>query len=84
MRKTDVETGVEYYRNADRVTQQDRLWYFASREGVRGPFLSSQMAQFQLKRYVDIMEFVNDNESALPDDFSWEDVTFIDIEKPLF
>jgi hypothetical protein len=80
----DVENGVAYYRNADRMEHRDGLWYFASREGLRGPFESSEIAELQLKRYVDTMDFVNDNKSALPTDVDWGDVTYVDIEKPPF
>ena len=83
-RKTDVDNGVAYSRNADRIEQRDRRWYFASREGLRGPFASRKVAELRLNRYVDTMDFVNDHRASLPDDIDWDDVTHIDIKKPPF
>jgi hypothetical protein len=82
MRKTDTADDVPYYRNPHRTVCKERLWYFESREGDRGPYESREIAESQIAKYVDIIDFVINNKSSVPADIDWTDITVIEFENP--
>ena len=41
-----------YFRSSERVFRMNELWYFASREGDRGPFVSERQAQDEMAQFV--------------------------------
>lgn len=51
MRKNDAKEKT-YFRTTDRVFQINDGWWFATREGDRGPFPSKQAAADELAGYV--------------------------------
>ena len=80
MRKSDKKLK-QFIRSADRISCQDGLWYFETRGGDRGPFRSRKAAQFELDRYVDAMDFMEDRKNDLPVNVDGDDVTFVDIDE---
>ena len=52
MRRTDPESSNRsYFRTQDRVFAQNGQWYFASREGEIGPFVTREAAIREVARY---------------------------------
>ena len=83
MRKKDTDETVRCSRRRDSRTHQHvGQWYFRTREGDRGPFDTREAAVLELMSYVDTMEFVEEHESRLPSDIEWDDMVFVDLEKP--
>ncbi len=80
MRKKDTDAAVQRSRRAySRTHQHVGQWYFRTREGDRGPFETREAAVLELMRYVDTMEFVEENESSRPSDIEWADMVFVDL-----
>jgi hypothetical protein len=65
MRKNDLFDNA-FCRTGDRVFRQGTQWYFRTRANHRGPFETQTAALQELGRYIDTMEFIEDNE--LPPD----------------
>ena len=81
MRKSDKNkktTG--HYRSPERFFQQEDQWFFQTREGARGPFKTRQIAERELARFTDTMEFVEENEKHLPSGTDWKNVTVMDMD----
>ena len=52
MRQDDKDTNKRYFRSSDRVFHMNDGWYFASREGDIGPFVSERMAHDEVDRFL--------------------------------
>jgi len=53
VRRTDPGDGVRrHFRSAERYFCFDGRWYFATREGDRGPFTSKAVAIREMERYI--------------------------------
>jgi len=83
MRRSDRATRT-WLRSKERTTKRGGNWYFETREGERGPFASRKAARFELQRYVDTMDFLDENEDSLPPGADWGNITLIDIEHPKY
>ena len=70
-----------FYRTGDQVFRRGRQWYFRTRERNRGPFETLAAAVQELKRYIDTMEFIEENKPSLPPEIDCSDVTLVDVEK---
>jgi hypothetical protein len=81
VRKSDLFDGA-YSRTGDRVFCRGDQWYLRTRENDRGPFGTRAEAVEELKRYIDTMEFLEENE--LPADVDPGDVTLVEFETPKF
>ena len=79
MRKTD-SSHRSHFRSEDRFFRREEKWCFQARESVRGPFASLEAAEFELKRYLSQVGYLE--EASLPSDVDWNDVTLADIDKP--
>ncbi len=57
-----------YFRSSGRIFKMNGEWYFAAREGDRGPFLTEAEAQAEVKRFIceqiDLAKFQEARESA--------------------
>ncbi len=42
-----------YFRSEDRIICQGSQWYFQSREGDQGPFVSREEAELELQYYIE-------------------------------
>ena len=51
MRQDDHEKKC-YFRSSDRVFKMNGSWFFATREGDRGPFRSQDRAVAEMKRFI--------------------------------
>ena len=51
MRQDDHEKKC-YFRSSDRVFRMNGHWYFATREGDKGPFQSELNAHAEIKRFI--------------------------------
>lgn len=51
MRRDDTSNKT-YFRSSERIFRMNELWYFASREGDKGPFLSERKARREVERFV--------------------------------
>lgn len=84
MRKKDTDAKIRRSRRPiSRTHGHVGQWYFRTREGDRGPFVTREAAVLELMRYIDTMEFVEENEAGLPSDIEWGDMVFVDLEKPV-
>ncbi len=82
MRRSDT-TKKKHFRSPERLFQgHERQWYFQSREGARGPFNRRELAQLELERFVDTMQYVEQNRRLLPSEFDLGDVTMVDLDQP--
>jgi hypothetical protein len=81
MRKTDSSRR-PHFRSSDRFFRHEEKWCFQARESVRGPFDSREAAEFELKRYLNQMGYLDGNEALPPSGVSWNDLTLVDIDKP--
>ena len=82
MRKNDTDETVALFRSSSRNRQHGGHWYFRTREGEdRGPFHTREAGELELRRYIDTMEFVEENESSVPSDIEWADMVFVDLER---
>ncbi len=59
-----------YCRTPERIISYERKWYFQTRQGNHGPYDSREEAELCLERYVETMEFVEDNEPWMPQTLS--------------
>ena len=84
VRNSDLDKTGLRYRSGSRFQQQSGQWYFQTREGDRGPFDSREAAELELQRYIDTMEFVEENKPSLPADVDWGELVFLDVEKQAF
>ena len=81
MRKSDKnQKAIRHYRSSERFFRQDDQWFFQTREGARGPFKTREAAEQELGRFVDTMEFLEENEKHLPSDTDWKNVTVADTD----
>ena len=53
MRRGDTDSERNYFRSGARVFNLNGSWYFATREGDRGPFLNRNFADQEAARYAD-------------------------------
>lgn len=53
MRDTDTDSKVRPFRTRNRYFCQDGQWWFSTREGEEGPFVSREAAEHGMQRYVD-------------------------------
>lgn len=51
MRQDDHEQK-RYFRSSDRVFRQNGAWYFTTREGDEGPYVSEGLAQREVDRFI--------------------------------
>ncbi len=82
MRKTDSSRR-QHFRSKDRIFRHEEKWCFQVRECARGPFDSREAAEFELKRYLNQMRYLDGSE-ALPlpgSGVGWNDVTLVDIDE---
>ena len=80
MRRTDPGTKA-YARRRDRLVRNSKQWYVQTREGVRGPFLHRIAATKEISRYVETMQFLEENKPTLPPDINWNDVTLVEMSR---
>ncbi len=80
MRKTD-EIPLTYLRSHERVYSDEGGWFVRTREGVRGPFASPRAAEAEVALFVDTMEYLEQNGTALPADLNRADVTVVDMKR---
>ncbi len=80
MRKSDrnKKKAVRHFRSRDRFFRQNDQWCFQTREGARGPFENRVIAELELGRFIDTMEFAEENEKHLPSGLDWKNVTVVD------
>lgn len=78
MRKSD-EDAEEFEASEDRFTSQDGMWYFKSREGLKGPFGSRLDAEEMLSGYIATMEYLEEHQ--VPDQFDPTDVTVMRLDE---
>ena len=53
-RKNDLEKQARF--RTERIIQHDGKWFFCTREGtIQGPFVDHLEANYQLKRYIEVM-----------------------------
>ena len=82
MRKSDKNKKAKaHFRSSERFFREDGEWFFQTREGARGPFRTREIAEQELRRFTDTMEFVEDNENHLPSGVNWKDVTIVEIDQ---
>jgi len=75
MRCGDTDPNKVYYRSDSRTFLMNGQWFFASREGDQGPFLSRSDADVELERHVEASQALTplkskgkaDDVMALPD-----------------
>ena len=53
MRRGDLDPNKVYYRSDSRTFRMNGQWFFASREGDQGPYLSEGEAALELKRHIE-------------------------------
>ena len=41
-----------YYRSSERVFRMNEVWFFATREGDQGPYVSQNEAEREVSRYI--------------------------------
>jgi len=86
VRKTDIDKRVLRYRVRSRWFRgehsQGGRWCFHTREGDRGPFESRDSAELELRRYVETMEYLDNNKRSLPQDADLGDVTIVELDTP--
>ena len=51
MRRSDIESARRYFRSGTRIFNMNGSWYFATREGEKGPFFERQGAERTATRY---------------------------------
>ncbi len=79
MRKSDTDQkAIKHYRTRERFFRQDDQWFFQTREGARGPFKTREAAERELGRFVDTVEFFEENEKHLPSGTDWKNVDIAD------
>ena len=83
MRKSDTSSQ-KSKRGQSRVFSEGGEWFYRTREGHRGPFVSELALRSDLNSYISTMEFVEDNAGCIPSDVDFEDVTVVEIECPRF
>ena len=83
MRKSD-QTPQHFKRVTKRVFRKGSLWYYNTREGLRGPFNTEIELRMDLRSYIGTMEFIEDNAADLPEDLDCNDVTLVHIDAPRF
>jgi hypothetical protein len=74
VRKGDNEAQ-DFPSSDNRLIRRDGVWFFESREGRKGPYLSRLDAQEMLSSYVETMEYLE--ERRVPSQFDPTDVTII-------
>ena len=82
MRKSDKnkKTTVRHYRSRERFVRKEDQWFYQTREGVRGPFKTREVAERELGRFTDTMKFVEENEKHLPSGTDWKNVIIVDMD----
>jgi len=58
MRDSDKDEKVRPFRTRNRYFCQDGQWWFSTREGEEGPFMSREAAEHGMQRYVDSAEMM--------------------------
>lgn len=53
MRQGELDNARKYFRSQTRVFNLNGSWYFATREGDKGPFSTRQLAEVEALRYAD-------------------------------
>ena len=84
MRKTDTRFEPGKRRNHQRVYRDGDVWFYHTREGRRGPFLSETELRADLQSYIGTMEFIEDNAALIPGEIDHQDVTVVDLDTPRF
>ena len=84
MRKTDKRFEPGKRRNHQRVYRDGEAWFYHTREGRRGPFLSETELRADLRSYVGTMEFIEDNACLIPGEVDHQDITVVDLDTPRF
>lgn len=57
MRRTDPkDQRRSYFRSSARTFQMNGGWFFATREGERGPFPNQSVAEAEMQRFVDDLQ----------------------------
>ncbi|MCZ6659598.1 MAG: DUF6316 family protein [Gammaproteobacteria bacterium] len=59
-----------YCRTPNRIIYCEGKWYFQTRQGNRGLYDSREEAELCLERYVETMEFVEENTPWIPQTLS--------------
>jgi hypothetical protein len=81
MRKSDSDK-LSFFRSSARVLRKSGKWYCETREGDRGPFDSRDEAELELQRYVEIVEFIDNNKSELPKGVDSSEVDIVELKNP--
>jgi hypothetical protein len=74
VRKGDGESA-GFESSEDRIFRKDGVWFFDTREGPKGPYLSRSDAEKVLSNYAETMEYLDDH--RVPSRFDRTDVTII-------
>jgi len=77
MRKDDPREKT-HFRSGSRVFCINGEWYFASREGDKGPYLSGPAAEKEMHRYASEMGHLKELKQSLTPDESIEEFTLLD------
>lgn len=64
MRNTDSVVWGRFGSSEDRIVTKDGLWFFSSREGEKGPYLSRADTERALTSYVELMDFLEKTRST--------------------
>jgi len=83
MRKSDEEIESQK-RKGDRILRKGDKWFYRTREGLRGPFVSETQMRADMLAFVGTMEFIEENVADLPGHVDHEDITFVEMEPPAF
>ena len=55
MRKSDTEKKI-YFRASERIFNVDGQWFFTTREGDEGPFVTRKAAESHMRTYIDTQQ----------------------------
>ncbi len=77
MRKDDEKQKV-HFRSRSRIFCMNGQWFFTSREGDKGPYLSEGTAHRELDRYAHEMSHLENLKKSLSPEESTEDFTLLD------
>jgi len=78
VRKGDGDARDFHASRENRLQHHDGVWFFRSREGLKGPYPSRRDAEQTLATYIETMEYLEDQPA--PDNFDPTDVTIIRLD----
>jgi len=83
MRRADSQD-LSHQRRGQRIYCVDGEWFYRTREGRRGPFVSETALRADMLSFVGTMEYLDENGVELPGNVDQGDVTCIDLDTPRF